>query len=101
MELYKSIKKTIQSSGKTQTQWAEVCGIDQPSLNRYLNGKRDCTGSFIQKILYVMTREQRILTINRVAWNGGAPVEDLEQIQKFKDEIAEIQRRMDAGEGLE
>ena len=48
-----------------------------------------------------MTPKQRIVTINRACWNGGAPPEDLELIQEFKDEIREIERRMSAGDGME
>jgi hypothetical protein len=101
MELHKSIKKTIDDSGKTQTDWAKACGMTPGNLNRYLRGRSDATGAIIQRILYLMTRKQRILTINRVCWNGGAPPEDLELIQQFKDEIVEIERRMAAGEGME
>jgi hypothetical protein len=101
VELHKSIKRTIDESGKTQSAWARACGLDPSNLNRYLRGRQDGNGKFIQKILYLMTPKQRIITINRVCWNGGAPPEDLELIQEFKDEIKEIERRMAAGEGLE
>jgi hypothetical protein len=101
MELHKSIKKTIQESGKTQTDWAKACGMTQGNLSRYLRGRSDATGAIIQRILYLMTPKQRIVTINRVCWNGGAPPEDVELIQEFKDEIREIERRMAAGEGME
>jgi transcriptional regulator with XRE-family HTH domain len=101
VELYRSIKKTVRASGKTQTQWAKASGVTPGNLSRYLNGHQDGNGKFIQRILYLMTPKQRILTINRVCWNGGAPPEDLELIQEFKDEIKEIERRMAAGEGME
>lgn len=101
MELYKSIKQTIDKSGKSQAEWARACGLTPGNLNKYLQGKRDTRGKIIQKMLYLMTPRQRIKTMTRVGWNGGAPPEDLELIQEFKEEIKEIERQMSLGEGME